>query len=253
MPTLRSQAEFFMTGVFPWVAQPNVDCTICTEPLNDDVVQMVACGHCFHCVCVLTWFRSSGTDSYLLNRTCPNCRHVLYEPTRAAPVLYEPTRATPILDEPTRAAILEEVGAFSEAGYSFSARDLILRPFDLDVVRNALFATLGADEHWNNLHTLVMGISALKMKIELDTMVPNSPSSIDLTTMSLAELKEWGFRVGLRSGEWDLYDRVINDLHRVQENLGSRVDVAEMTATTIHDLEDRIREQRGMQPGSRID
>lgn len=223
-----------MTGVFPWVAQPNEDCPICKEPLNDDVVQMVACGHSFHCVCILTWFRSSGTDNHLQNRTCPNCRHVLYEPTRAAPVL-------------------EEVGECSEAGYSFSAFDLILSPLDLDVVQNELYATLEADEHWENLQTLVMGIRALKMKIELDTMVPNSPSSVDLTTTSRAELKEWGFRIGVRSGEWDLYDRVINDLHRVQENLAVRVDVAAMTATTIHDLEDRIREQRGMQLGSRID
>ncbi|CAO2651965.1 Nn.00g002480.m01.CDS01 [Neocucurbitaria sp. VM-36] len=75
MPALRSQAEFFMTGVVPVGAQPSQDCSICTEPLDEDVVQMVPCTHSFHCLCILTWLQ--GFDHQ--NRTCPNCRCEFYE------------------------------------------------------------------------------------------------------------------------------------------------------------------------------
>jgi hypothetical protein len=80
-PTLRSPLEFLMTGVLPTNAVPDEEFTICTEPLEEDVVKVIACKHSFHCVCVLDWF----TDGYdPRNRTCPNCRTKLYEalPTR---------------------------------------------------------------------------------------------------------------------------------------------------------------------------
>jgi hypothetical protein len=76
MPTLRSQGEFFMTGIVPTSAQPEGSvCSICTEHLAEDVAQIIgACGHMFHAVCLLTWLSGTGRQ----NRTCPNCRCELY-------------------------------------------------------------------------------------------------------------------------------------------------------------------------------
>ncbi|KAF1945938.1 hypothetical protein EJ02DRAFT_419025 [Clathrospora elynae] len=80
MPALRSQAEFFLTGVIPVAAQlAGSNCTICTEHLAEDVVQMAGCLHYFHTVCILAWLQ--GNED--MNRTCPNCRHTLYEATPA--------------------------------------------------------------------------------------------------------------------------------------------------------------------------
>ena len=75
VPTLRSRNEFLMTGVIPVSPIPDSDCSICTEPLASDVVKMVACGHTYHCVCVLSWFLGSGQG----NRRCCNCRELLYD------------------------------------------------------------------------------------------------------------------------------------------------------------------------------
>ncbi|KAF2822270.1 hypothetical protein CC86DRAFT_410642 [Ophiobolus disseminans] len=75
MPALRSQAEFLMTGVLPIAPLPNADCSVCIEKLADDVVQMVACQHTFHCVCILAWLQGDEQK----NRSCPNCREELYE------------------------------------------------------------------------------------------------------------------------------------------------------------------------------
>ena len=66
-----------MTGVVPADAQEGGDCTVCMEPLVTDVVQLLTCKHHFHCVCVLAWLQGEGRQ----NRTCPNCRCVLYEGT----------------------------------------------------------------------------------------------------------------------------------------------------------------------------
>jgi hypothetical protein len=73
-----------MTGVVPTRAQPKgSDCSICTEHLADDVVQIVgACNHIFHTVCLLTWL--SGNQRQ--NRTCPNCRCELYAATARQPL-----------------------------------------------------------------------------------------------------------------------------------------------------------------------
>jgi hypothetical protein len=88
MPILRSRNEFLMTGVMPVSPMPDSNCSICTEPLASDVVKMVACGHVYHCVCVLSWFLGSGHS----NRRCCNCREPLYD---ADPVPVRPTfRAT---------------------------------------------------------------------------------------------------------------------------------------------------------------
>ncbi|KAG9194144.1 hypothetical protein G6011_04179 [Alternaria panax] len=85
MPSLRSQPEFYMTGVAAvnTTAEPvdaNAECTICLEPLSDDVVKFQACGHMFHTVCVQSWFDQSAPRTGHKRGTCPNCRHELYEP-----------------------------------------------------------------------------------------------------------------------------------------------------------------------------
>lgn len=79
IPHLRSQGEFFMTGVIPVGPQSrNTPCTICTEQFTTDVVQLKgACGHFFHCICILEWLNGNERQ----NRTCPNCRRELYEAT----------------------------------------------------------------------------------------------------------------------------------------------------------------------------
>jgi hypothetical protein len=78
MATLRSRAKFLVTGVVPMYSQlTDSACAICTEHLECDVIQILQCGHFFHCTCILRWFQ--GNDSG--NRTCPNCRTVLYEST----------------------------------------------------------------------------------------------------------------------------------------------------------------------------
>ena len=83
MPALRSQGEFFMTGIVPAGPQPEEsDCSICAEHLAEDVVQIARpCGHMFHAVCLLTWLQGDGRR----NRTCPNCRCELYAAPAPAP------------------------------------------------------------------------------------------------------------------------------------------------------------------------
>ena len=76
IPGLRSQAEFFMTGVLPDPSQPEVACSTCLEPLTDDMVKMVKRGHMFHFACVLQWFQSRSSR----RGACPNCRTELFEP-----------------------------------------------------------------------------------------------------------------------------------------------------------------------------
>jgi hypothetical protein len=44
------------------------------EKLDEDVVKMVACQHCYHCVCILAWFNGGAGK----NRKCPLCRMELY-------------------------------------------------------------------------------------------------------------------------------------------------------------------------------
>jgi hypothetical protein len=85
MPSLRSQPEFYMTGVIAvnTTTEPlpdNAECTICLERLSDDVVKFRACGHMFHTVCVQSWFDQSAPRTGKKRGTCPNCRHELYEP-----------------------------------------------------------------------------------------------------------------------------------------------------------------------------
>lgn len=75
MIPLRSRLEFLMTGIAPVTTIRDTECTICTEPLIDDVVEFTKCGHVFHCVCILGWLQGPGTA----NRKCPVCRNVLFE------------------------------------------------------------------------------------------------------------------------------------------------------------------------------
>ncbi|KAI4940037.1 uncharacterized protein J4E92_001325 [Alternaria infectoria] len=90
MPALRSQGEFFMTGIVPAGPQPEEsDCSICAEHLAEDVVRIARpCGHMFHAVCLLTWLQGDGRR----NRTCPNCRCELYAAPAPAPSSYARTR-----------------------------------------------------------------------------------------------------------------------------------------------------------------
>lgn len=85
---LRSQAEFLMTGVVPVPAQPEVACSTCLEVLTDYAVKMMKCGHMFHCVCILAWFRSRN----MRRGACPNCRTELFEPV---PLTSEDVSDTP--------------------------------------------------------------------------------------------------------------------------------------------------------------
>jgi hypothetical protein len=82
MPALRSQPLFFMIGVVPTPPEPDILCSICTEVLAEDVVQIVKCAHSFHTVCLLGWLQSS-TGKH--DRRCPSCRQVLYESTPSLP------------------------------------------------------------------------------------------------------------------------------------------------------------------------
>ncbi|KAJ8107994.1 hypothetical protein OPT61_g8485 [Boeremia exigua] len=80
-PALRSQAEFFMTGVVPVSAQPAAVCSACLDPLTEDVVKMVKCGHMFHCKCIVLWFQSRNA----MRGACPNCRTALFRPETSNP------------------------------------------------------------------------------------------------------------------------------------------------------------------------
>lgn len=84
-PVLRSQMEFYMTGVSPvdctsLAAIPTEDCTICLELLTEDVIRLHACNHMFHTLCIIGWFDDSAPRSGRRRGTCPNCRCELYEP-----------------------------------------------------------------------------------------------------------------------------------------------------------------------------
>jgi hypothetical protein len=79
MATLRSQPEFYMIAITPvdTSAEPladNAQCTICLEPLVEDVVRFHACGYMFHTVCVLSWFEQSAPRRGKKRGPCPNCR-----------------------------------------------------------------------------------------------------------------------------------------------------------------------------------
>ncbi|KAF2024630.1 hypothetical protein EK21DRAFT_93945 [Setomelanomma holmii] len=91
---LRPRDEFLMTGVLPVTALSEDACTICTDKLAKDVVQLEKCGHHFHCVCILKWLK--GDDEQ--NRKCPNCREELYaRPAGVMPTMSQPGVAIPSL------------------------------------------------------------------------------------------------------------------------------------------------------------
>ena len=54
-----------MTKVIPQTLEKQT-CSICLEPLNNDIVQCCSCGHCFHAKCIQKWLKKHDT--------CPNCR-----------------------------------------------------------------------------------------------------------------------------------------------------------------------------------
>ncbi|KAF2822272.1 hypothetical protein CC86DRAFT_385958 [Ophiobolus disseminans] len=87
--SLRSQGEFYMTGVIPvtddFSSPSDVECSICMEQLSSDVVKMAACNYHFHAVCILLWFEKSAPRHGKKKGTCPNCRHALYEPDPLPP------------------------------------------------------------------------------------------------------------------------------------------------------------------------
>lgn len=74
VPVLRTQTEFLMTGIASMPAQAESECTTCLEPLGDDVVKVLRCGHMFHCTFILLWFQSNSPRS----NACPNCRTELF-------------------------------------------------------------------------------------------------------------------------------------------------------------------------------
>ena len=94
---LRSQAEFLMTGVLPVAAQPERPCSICVENLTEDVVRMARCGHTFHTLCILKWFKSPNPRA----SSCPNCREELFD-TASPSVSPASSEYTPRYGSPRR-------------------------------------------------------------------------------------------------------------------------------------------------------
>lgn len=112
-PPLRSQAEFLMTGILPVSAPPDATCSTCLELLTDDVVKMLACGHMFHCTCILPWFQSTSQQ----RGTCPNCRTELFEP--------EPLRAQGVFSRLTSdQGVIGRGGSLQPLRPSFLSRQL---------------------------------------------------------------------------------------------------------------------------------
>jgi hypothetical protein len=65
---LRSRPELYITGMSPIDPTPDAECSICTEALEADVVQIAVCQHAFHCRCIVVWLEGNERG----NRTCPN-------------------------------------------------------------------------------------------------------------------------------------------------------------------------------------
>jgi hypothetical protein len=86
-PTLRSRSERLITSVLSSEPVPSEECTVCTEPLEEDVVKLMACNHPFHCIYVLAWFKDSHEQR---NRPCPVCRTKLYEAKPAGKMAKRP-------------------------------------------------------------------------------------------------------------------------------------------------------------------
>jgi hypothetical protein len=122
MPSLRSQPEFYMTAVTPVdttteTLPDDAECTICLEPLVEDVVKFHACGHMFHTMCVLSWFDQSAPREGKKRGTCPNCRHEFCESdpryyARSGPATGRDILATAPLEALAHAATL---GRFEES------------------------------------------------------------------------------------------------------------------------------------------
>jgi hypothetical protein len=113
--TLRSQAEFFMGGVIPVAAQSG-ECTICIEPLETDVIQLVKCKHVFHLVCALEWFNTSARQ----RGSCPLCRRELYEPE---PLFVRELEAvSPTIYSP---GVVEEMRQLAALGLGWIANPLV--------------------------------------------------------------------------------------------------------------------------------
>jgi len=92
--TLRSQLEFYMTGVSlidgpSTAAMSSGECTICLERLTEDVIRIHACDHMFHTLCIISWFDTNAPRSGIRRGTCPNCRCELYEPDYLSRVMPE--------------------------------------------------------------------------------------------------------------------------------------------------------------------
>jgi hypothetical protein len=73
---LRSRAKFLMTGSLPTKSVPGGECGICTDPMEEDIVKVLACNYSFHCTCVLAWFKDGQAKR---NCTYPMCRRELYK------------------------------------------------------------------------------------------------------------------------------------------------------------------------------
>jgi hypothetical protein len=74
VPALRSRAEFLAAGLQPVTPQNDAECPICQDVLVEDAVQITACKHTFHTVCLLEWLQGDNN----MHRTCPYCRLELY-------------------------------------------------------------------------------------------------------------------------------------------------------------------------------
>ncbi|KAH6411658.1 hypothetical protein HBI08_136740 [Parastagonospora nodorum] len=72
---LPTQTDFFHSGAIRISAWPG-NCNICAEPLETEVIKLIACRHMFHLECAIAWFESDNAR----RGSCPNCRCELFEP-----------------------------------------------------------------------------------------------------------------------------------------------------------------------------
>lgn len=73
-------------------------CFICMEDncKHAPTVSLLCCGQPTHVSCMARWY---STKSHSVDKTCPNCRQVLQEPTHTQPVIVAADTGTPSLSE----------------------------------------------------------------------------------------------------------------------------------------------------------
>jgi hypothetical protein len=187
VPTLRSQAEFFMTGIAPIDSTPGEQCTICWGELDQDVLKILSCKHAFHCNCILPWFHEDNVGGGS-NTKCPTCRTKLYQDTPSL---------SKILSDRSLASLMtgfEYVHAHLEALRKFQ-REMrkVCPPTSPEMIRAQQYV----DKHGRNhlrqfldgsvptrLGAVRAGAPEAPPRQHLLTVGPNHPAPIDRATPS---------------------------------------------------------------------